>query len=52
MTLKKREYYNGCRDESRKMLGGRVFQSLEELMKDLDRMVSEIKSELGLKSKQ
>jgi CRISPR-associated protein Csm3 len=52
MTLKKREYYNGCRDESRRMLGGRVFQSLEELMKDLDRMISEIKSELGLKSKQ
>jgi len=51
-TLKKREYYDGCLDESKKVLGGKEFQSLEELMKSLNEIVQRIKNELGLTSKQ
>jgi len=48
MKLKKREYYENCDDQSKVTIGERLYGSLEELLKDMGRIISEIRTNLSL----
>ncbi|HDI74043.1 MAG TPA: type III-A CRISPR-associated RAMP protein Csm3 [Candidatus Korarchaeota archaeon] len=47
MRLKKREYYENCDDQSKVMVGKGSYDSLEELLRDMEEIKKQIRDQLG-----
>ena len=47
MRLKKREYYENCDDQSKVMIGKGSYDSLEELLRDMEEIKKQIRDQLG-----
>jgi CRISPR-associated protein Csm3 len=48
MRLKKREYYEKCDDNAKKIIGDKQYSSLEELLKNKEAVINEIRTQLSL----
>jgi len=48
MRLKKREYYEKCDDNAKKIIGDKQYSSLEELLKNKEAIINEIRTQLSL----
>jgi CRISPR-associated protein Csm3 len=48
MRLKKREYYENCDDQNKIVIGSSPYSSLEDLLRDLVRIINEVKAQLSL----